>query len=68
MFHLDVAMDDSTSIIGVVITSIVVLITIATGILYYLVVYRYRKQQKPVVSDTNISTTTKRIEISTTSF
>jgi len=61
-------MDDSTSIIGIVITSIVVLITIATGILYYLIVYRHRNQEKQVADDTNSSITTKRIKISTTSF
>ena len=58
-------MDDTIIIIGIVITSIVVLITIATGILYYLIVHYHRKQ---VDSDTNISTTTERIKVSTTSF
>ncbi len=68
MFHLHVKMDDSTCIIGIVITSIVVLTTIATGILYYFIVYHQDKQQKEVADDTNISITTKRIKISTTSF
>jgi heme/copper-type cytochrome/quinol oxidase subunit 2 len=60
-------MDDATSIIGIAITSIVVLITISTGILYYLVIYRDRKQHQQVGSDTNISTATE-IKVSTTSF
>ncbi len=61
-------MDDATSIIGIAITSLVVLITISTGILYYLVIYRDRKQhQQQVGSDTNISVATE-IKVSTTSF
>jgi len=60
-------MDDATSIIGIAITSIVVLITISTGILYYLVIYRDRKQHQQAHSDTNISAATE-IKVSTTSF
>jgi hypothetical protein len=61
-------MDDVTSIIGVVITSIVVLITIATGILYYFIVYDHRKQPAQTGVDINIPTATARIKVSTTSF
>jgi preprotein translocase subunit YajC len=61
-------MNDSTSIIGIVITSIVVFLTIATGILYYFIIFRHHKQQKQVADNIDISTTTKRIKISTTSF
>jgi len=68
MFHLYIEMDDSTTIIGIVITSIVVFVTIVTGVLYYIIVYRHRKQQKQVADDTSISVTTKRMTISTTSF
>ncbi len=68
MFHLYIEMDDSTTIIGIVITSIVIFVTIATGVLYYLIVYRHRKQQKQVADNTSISVTTKRMTISTTSF
>jgi len=60
-------MDDATSIIGIAITSIVVLITISIGILYYLVIYRDRKPHQQVDSDTNISAATE-IKVSTTSF
>ncbi|UJR36397.1 hypothetical protein I4U23_029120 [Adineta vaga] len=61
-------MDRATNIIGVTITSIVVIITFITGILYYFIMYHHFKQKKHVRSDTHISPTIKEEKISTTSF
>ena len=61
-------MIDATSLIGVVITAIVIVTTVGIGIIYYLIVYRYAKPKAPTTSKTTIALTTGEQNISTTSF
>lgn len=48
-------MDSAVSIIGVVITALVVINTALTGFCYYRMVYRHRQSLKTVRSGTTVS-------------